>query len=245
MKNVNEGLYKKGRVVIMKKKGIKSLVVVMAVALAVVAGVFATKGIVSKASSAQLQVTEIYGDVQSPCTVGTTVKLKFRTANEAAYRYNTNNFTIEKDGESFTVSGGMGRSYSWTPSEAGVYNITVYVCDYTGNSGSKTIQYSVVDSQSSDDVDVNKSNVATVYYNADAYGWENVNIHYQVGNGNWTEVPGVQMTATEDVEGYTHVYTIDLVNDDTATVCFNDGNGNWDSVYGENYTVKAGVNYIN
>ena len=60
-----------------------------------------------------------------------------------------------------------------------------------------------------------------------------------MGNGGWTNVPGIKMS-TSDRSDHTWMYTIDLGTNDTATVCFNNGSGNWDSKNGTNYTVKAG-----
>ena len=61
------------------------------------------------------------------------------------------------------------------------------------------------------------------------------------GNGNWTSVPGVAMTATNEVSGYTHKYTINLGTSTYANVCFNDGKGNWDSRNGANYFFEKGT----
>lgn len=80
-------------------------------------------------------------------------------------------------------------------------------------------------------------NTATIYYK----GFESPNIHYGVNNENWTNVPGIKMTKTSEMEGYTHKYTINLGSSNNAAVCFNDGNGNWDSNYGKNYIFNAGV----
>lgn len=75
------------------------------------------------------------------------------------------------------------------------------------------------------------------YYNTN---WTKANIHYKVGNGNWTSVPGVAMEKSSEQAGYTWKYVIDLGSADNATVCFNNGNGDWDSRNSQNYTVKAG-----
>ncbi len=80
-------------------------------------------------------------------------------------------------------------------------------------------------------------NTTTIYYK----GYSTPYIHYKIGNGNWTNVPGVQMETANEVAGYTHKITIDLGTADNLTVCFNDGNGNWDSRNGANYTFNAGT----
>ncbi len=82
-------------------------------------------------------------------------------------------------------------------------------------------------------------NTVEVYYGNES--WNQAYIHYKVGNGQWTAVPGVKMSSTNQREGYQWKYTIDLGNETEAAVCFNDGNGNWDSKYGENYKVYTGI----
>ncbi len=77
-----------------------------------------------------------------------------------------------------------------------------------------------------------------IYY--DNSNWSSANIHYKVGNGKWTSVPGVRMYESSK-EGYGFRYTIELGDSDNVTFCFNDGNGNWDSRYGANYTAGAGT----
>ena len=88
------------------------------------------------------------------------------------------------------------------------------------------------------EVKATTNNQAVVYYyNAN---WNNANIHYKVGNGNWTSVPGVAMESSSEQSGYKWKYVIDLGSASSATVCFNDGNGNWDSRNASNYTVYRG-----
>lgn len=85
------------------------------------------------------------------------------------------------------------------------------------------------------------NNMLTIYYGGQ--NWSNAYIHYKNANGNWTSVPGCQMTSTSEVSGYKWKYTIDLLKDNSnyATVCFNNGNGNWDSKNGSNYQISAGT----
>lgn len=81
-------------------------------------------------------------------------------------------------------------------------------------------------------------NSTTVYYYGQASQY---NIHYKVGNGSWTNVPGVSMESSSEEEGYNFKYVIDLGEAENTTVCFNDGNGNWDSKNGSNYLLSKGV----
>ena len=62
-----------------------------------------------------------------------------------------------------------------------------------------------------------------------------------MGSGSWTAVPGVAMTATGELSGYTHKYTINLGTATHANVCFNDGHGSWDSRNGANYYFEKGT----
>ncbi len=81
------------------------------------------------------------------------------------------------------------------------------------------------------------ANTTTIYYN----GYSTPYIHYMVEGGSWTAVPGCAMTPTNEVQGYTHKYIIDLGTATKATVCFNNGNGSWDSQNGANYTFAKGT----
>ncbi|MCI8408733.1 MAG: hypothetical protein HFJ09_05610 [Lachnospiraceae bacterium] len=84
-----------------------------------------------------------------------------------------------------------------------------------------------------------KENIVEVYYQNT--NWENAYIHYKVGNGEWTSVPGVKMSNSNEQSGYRWKYTIDLGTATEATVCFNNGSGLWDSKNQENYRVIAGI----
>ena len=81
-----------------------------------------------------------------------------------------------------------------------------------------------------------EKNKTTIYYK----GYDNPYIHYKVGNGSWTKVPGVKMEANTDVDGYNYAITIDLNEATSLTACFNDGNNNWDSNNNKNYTFGTG-----
>ena len=77
-----------------------------------------------------------------------------------------------------------------------------------------------------------------VYYS----GFNNPNIHYRVGVGAWTAVPGVKMTANNDVAGYSYKYAIPISSSSTSvTLCFNDGNNNWDNNNQNDYNLFEGA----
>ncbi len=162
--------------------------------------------------------------------VGTDVTLTAETEYEVGYRYNSYVFTAIKDGVRREIKPHeYWAKYSkvWTPTEPGNYTIEYYVRDGHDQEATATLNFTVVD-----------NNTVTIYYNNNS--WTNANIHYQVDNGSWTNVPGVQMQAS-DREGYTWMYTIDLNDQNGANVCFNNGNNSWDSRNGSNYRVDAGI----
>lgn len=156
------------------------------------------------------------------------IDLKNATGTEMiqyAYRDAKGNESIIYD---YSTASGCSKQFT----QAGIYTIIVrvksepYAADviYT----EKTVI--VTDKDETDDE-------ITIYYK----GYSTPYIHYQTGNGDWTEVPGYAMTATNELNGYTHKYTINLGDATYAYVCFNDGNGNWDSNNGANYRFDAGT----
>ena len=89
------------------------------------------------------------------------------------------------------------------------------------------------------DGNVNRlKNILEIYYNNP--DWSIAYIHYKIGNGSWTDVPGIKMSNSDRI-GYQWKYTIDLGNEENAEVCFNNGNGNWDSKNATNYVMYAGI----
>ena len=79
-------------------------------------------------------------------------------------------------------------------------------------------------------------NYTTIYYN----GYDNTFIHYKIGDGSWTNAPGVQMEKTDEIPGYTHKITISLGEADKLTCCFNNGQGTWDNNDTKDYSLEAG-----
>jgi len=199
----------------------------------------ATGAISTETMDIEIKGMEITEFAVSQETVPTATELLFTgtTIHELYYMGNfTHSLTIKKDGvtvetldmKSVTTYPYNNLTASWTPQEAGNYTAELYVEDSYGQTASKTLSFTVTE---------NKPNSLTIYYK----GYTDPNIHYQVGNGAWTDVPGVKMAQTNEVSGYTHKYTIDLEGAEFANVCFNDGNGNWDSQNGANYQFKAGT----
>ena len=166
--------------------------------------------------------------VAGPQKVGTTVDFSVELFNYYYYKFpNYTYWSVTKNGETYKCED-KGYKMSFTPTEAGDYEITFNMPTYMGTAVSETINYKIIDEN---------SNVATVYYKNTS--WDNANIHFKPDNGSWTTAPEVKMEAS-DIEDYTWKYSIDLGDTKAATVCFNDGNGNWDSNYGQNYRIEAG-----
>lgn len=80
------------------------------------------------------------------------------------------------------------------------------------------------------------SNSVTIYYQT---SWSNAKIHYKIGSGSWTALPGVSMNSSS-YSGYKMI-TISLGSSSTLTACFNNGSGSWDSRNGANYQFSAGT----
>ena len=81
----------------------------------------------------------------------------------------------------------------------------------------------------------NHSNVTIFYSNPD---FEDCNIHYRVGDGNWTVAPGVQMCVDNQRPEYTWKYVINLGDEDGITFCFNNGEDIWDNNSNRDYTIR-------
>lgn len=77
----------------------------------------------------------------------------------------------------------------------------------------------------------------TVYYST-SKGWTNHNIHYRVGTGSWTTVPGTAMTAA--CTGWVST-SISLGTATSVTAAFNDGAGTWDNNGGRDYALTGAV----
>ena len=137
-------------------------------------------------------------------------------------------YTIRQAYSGNFVASLPGDNATWIPDTKGTYSATAEV-KYNGKILAMNSMTFIVDEAPKNEV--------TIYYN----GYATPNIHYQVGNGSWTNVPGVAMTPTNEVAGYTHKYTIDLGSASYANVCFNDGNNNWDSNNGANYRFTKGT----
>lgn len=176
------------------------------------------------------KVSRLETNVASPQKVGTKIVITGDVTNLVKDNYDFYNYSVTKNGITTQLSNNADKTATWVPTEAGTYTITYQYITYLGKVIEKSIEYIIKDTE---------VNQTTIYYK----GYSNPYIHYKIGNGNWTAVPGVKMIKTTEQAGYTHKITIDLGDATNLTTCFNDGNGNWDSRNGANYTFGTG-NYL-
>ena len=141
-------------------------------------------------------------------------------------------FLYVKNGNEHVIydyAGSIGGSYQF--SQPGVYTLMVKAKESLYSTEVVTAEQTVTVLPKPGE------NSMTIYYK----GYSTPYIHYQVGSGSWTAVPGVKMEESSEISGYTHKYTIDLGTESYANVCFNNGSGSWDSNGGRNYRFEAGT----
>ncbi len=159
---------------------------------------------------------------------GETVTFRAETSNEAKdITYSNYYYTVTKDGKTQSLTTNTDKTANWAPPEAGTYTVRLEIRYDEKVLSFKTMEYTVSP----------PSNRITIYYK----GYSTPYIHYQIGEGSWTNVPGIAMEESAAMPGYTHQYTIELGDAAYANVCFNDGHNNWDSRNGQNYRFEAGT----
>ena len=169
-----------------------------------------------------LEIKSVTSSLGDTLRKGQTTQLTINTTGGMGINY----YSIKINGQ-YILNESNSNSVSWTPTQAGTYKIVVSAREAQGGSTSYTKTITVEDKT---------SNKTTIYYR----GYNNPYIHYKIGNGEWTKVPGVKMSSNSDVNGYYYAITIDLGDAEQLTACFNDGNGNWDSNGGKNYIFGVG-----
>lgn len=182
-------------------------------------GKFTISGIKTSLSTPQLSGTEItLTEVRKNAYIsGSGVRSEWTIQNKT-----TGSVVEEVVSDSETLK--------WTPTEIGEYEITVKTTDSAGETATCTIAYSIVEKI---------INRAIIYYANSS--WSAANIHYMIGDGEWTKVPGVAMEKNSEQSGYTWMYVIELGEETEATICFNNGNDSWDSRDELNYSVGVGT----
>lgn len=194
---------------------------------------------VAKIANFQLKSQDNSFEIGKPITLS--LKLKEHGNIESC----DSTFSISLDGTIIKQVFGSPISDSemtatWTPTKVGIYEISVVVTDCVGGFKKENVLLQIKDAVTPtvSPTVTPTGNTVTVYYKNSSFS--NAYIHYKAGNGEWTTVPGVNMSASNRSD-YTWMYTIDLGTSDNATVCFNNRNGSWDSKNGANYTVKTGA----
>ncbi len=126
-------------------------------------------------------------------------------------------------------------TYSYTSQAAGNFTLYVKVTDAEGKTIEAARSYRVVENN------VSNTTKLTIYYSNSS--WTQAYIHYKVGSGSWTSVPGVKMSNNTSDNGYTWKYEFDLGTASNATMCFNDGNGSWDNNSSKDYSITGAGSY--
>ncbi|MCR6108383.1 alpha-amylase [Salipaludibacillus agaradhaerens] len=80
----------------------------------------------------------------------------------------------------------------------------------------------------------------TLYYYTN---WSNPHIHYAIGSGNWTTLPGKALTASSNFPDYYEV-TIPLEDANSLTAAFNNGASSWDNNQGRDYSFTPGIHTV-
>ena len=168
-----------------------------------------------------LDIDKITIDHGSSIDLGESVNISIAAAGGSG-NLNYSVSATNKDSTELLLDQSQSNLINWTPKSGGVWKIFVTVTDTEGNQVQKEIELAVND--------INK-NQTTIYYK----GYSTPYIHYKIGNGSWTSVPGVLMTQTSEMQGFTHKIIIDLGTSNIMTACFNNGSGSWDSKNGANY----------
>lgn len=173
--------------------------------------------------SSELRIKSITCDKGDTIKYGDKAKFTINAAGgSGVYTYSMTTSAYGSGRTLNLLSNSTSNTASWTPDYPRVIYITATVTDSTGKSVTYTEHFTVKEVT---------SNEITIYYK----GYDNPYIHYKIGNGSWTNAPGIAMTKTSEKSGYTHKITIDLGDADNITACFNNGNGSWDSNNGNNY----------
>ncbi len=185
-------------------------------------------GTITEYNSDEMRITEF---TVNPTTITAGESVTFTAKATSKYSYEVSFQIYDSNGKAYkSQSYSYATSWRTQMSQAGTYTVVAYAKEYYGSPVvSETKTFTVLPKAS--------ENSVTIYYS----GYNNPNIHYQVGTGSWTSVPGVKMNTSTKYSGYGYEYTIDLGSSAYTNVCFNDGYGNWDSKNGQNYRLEAGV----
>nr|AKP45383.1 alpha-amylase [Cystobacter sp. Cbv34]QQZ45548.1 CysT [synthetic construct] len=190
----------------------------------------------ASAQSTALSVATLTPDTTPPSvpsgltasgTTSSSVALAWTASTD---NYGVANYEVLRNGTQ--VASVTGTTYSDTGlSPSTTYSYTVRARDAAGNVSSPSTALSVT---------TQTGNSATVYYFNNNFALKY--IHFRIGGGTWTTVPGNVM-ATSEVPGYAK-YTVNLGAATQLECVFNDGKGTWDNNKGNNYLLPAGTSTV-
>jgi alpha-amylase len=112
--------------------------------------------------------------------------------------------------------------------------VTVTVPAYGGSALHVNAVSGGGDNGSGGDGGSGESNTTTVFYSTNK-NWNAYNVHYRVGSGAWTAVPGETLSAA--CSGW--VSRTIATNGSTVTAAFNNGSGTWDNNSGSDYSLSG------
>lgn len=172
--------------------------------------------------SSELKINSITSSSGSTIKYGSTVDIKINASGgEGPYTYYLYYYAYGSGRANYIINGASYNQASYTPDYP---RNTILYAEVIDKTGKKVI------AQQSFDVKEIKSNQITIYYN----GFNNPNIHYQIGNNEWTKGFGVSMEKNSEMPRYYYKKIIDLGDETTLTACFNNGSA-WDNNGNRNY----------
>lgn len=155
--------------------------------------------------------------------------VNYRCSFDGTKNYSTGDFAYDLSNIVQNLNSNNVSDYTWTlkftddTSDDSTLSVSdVKIVDNNNNKTYKSdLNGTVKLNGNSKDITVSGSttpdkNEVTIYYK----GYSTPYIHYQVGDGNWTTVPGKAMTPDTTVDGYTHTYTIKKSDGDYIAICF-------------------------
>ena len=188
------------------------------------AGYYTCKnGVITKIDkpSSELRINSVTSSAGDTIQMGTSTTITINAGGGAGgYKYNLYYNAYGSGKTVYLLKESSKNTAAFTPDYARETYLSVDVIDNDGNkvSTQKVLQVNDV-----------TENQITIYYKASTA----TNIHYQIGSGSWTKVPGVAMEAASEKAGY-YKKVINLGTATTLTACFNDGS-KWDNNNSKNY----------
>ena len=182
------------------------------------AGYYTCKnGVVTKIEkpSSELKINSVTSSEGEVIQMGTSTTITINASGgSGGYKYSLHYSAYGSGRIVYLLNKSSRNTVVFTPDYPRPASLYIDVIDSDGNKVStyKTIQVN----------NVGENHIAIYYRASNA-----TNIHYQIGNGAWTDVPGVAMKVASDRVGYYKII-IDLGNETTLKACFNDGY-NWDN----------------